>query len=172
MAETFTIRRRIEIDAAHRVPDHASKCFNLHGHRYVIEATMEGELRLSGDETGMVMDFGFLKGCMMSAIHDVCDHATIFWVMDPLFIALRETQENKEPFILYEIWDRLPGWKIYPIGEVPTAEQLARIWYYAVQDGITSHFDAVDRSGPPMIRPVLTEMRVWETPNCVAWYSP
>ena len=61
MKNTHLIRRRIEIDAGHRVPHHASKCCNLHGHRYVIEALCNGPLAEAGEQTGMVLDFGFLK---------------------------------------------------------------------------------------------------------------
>ena len=33
------ITRRLEFDAGHRIPDHASQCRHLHGHRYAIEVT-------------------------------------------------------------------------------------------------------------------------------------
>ncbi|MEE8246777.1 MAG: 6-carboxytetrahydropterin synthase, partial [Alphaproteobacteria bacterium] len=35
---TYTVTRRLEIDAGHRVMTHGSKCRHLHGHRYVVEA--------------------------------------------------------------------------------------------------------------------------------------
>ena len=34
----FIVRRQIGIDAGHRVMTHGSKCRNMHGHRYTIEA--------------------------------------------------------------------------------------------------------------------------------------
>ena len=45
--DTFEITREIGLDAAHRVPDHASKCFHIHGHRYTVFATVEGHLAKS-----------------------------------------------------------------------------------------------------------------------------
>ena len=37
------ITRRLEFDAGHRIPDHASQCRHLHGHRYALEITLSGE---------------------------------------------------------------------------------------------------------------------------------
>jgi 6-pyruvoyltetrahydropterin/6-carboxytetrahydropterin synthase len=36
------ITRRLEFDAGHRIPDHASQCRHLHGHRYALEITLSG----------------------------------------------------------------------------------------------------------------------------------
>ena len=38
------ITRRLEFDAGHRIPDHKSQCRHLHGHRYVIEITLSGQV--------------------------------------------------------------------------------------------------------------------------------
>ena len=79
----FEVTRRIEIDAGHRVTTHGSKCRNKHGHRYAIEAVVSSEhLGHRGGGKGMVVDFGFLKDCMMRAIHDPCDHAFMVWIED------------------------------------------------------------------------------------------
>ncbi|MED5305895.1 MAG: 6-carboxytetrahydropterin synthase, partial [Candidatus Thermoplasmatota archaeon] len=34
MQMTSRIRRWVETDTGHRVPNHKSKCRNMHGHRY------------------------------------------------------------------------------------------------------------------------------------------
>ncbi|MDP2056292.1 MAG: 6-carboxytetrahydropterin synthase, partial [Thiobacillus sp.] len=34
------ITRRLEFDAGHRIPNHASQCRHLHGHRYALEITL------------------------------------------------------------------------------------------------------------------------------------
>src|SRR5262245_21992536 len=88
MASTHTISRRIEIDAAHRVPGHTGKCRNLHGHRYLVEAVCAGELAEDGHEGGMVMDFAFLKEEMVAVIDAECDHAAMLWSADPLLATL------------------------------------------------------------------------------------
>ena len=41
---TTRIRRWIETDTGHRVPNHKSKCCHLHGHRYRWEAEIEGDV--------------------------------------------------------------------------------------------------------------------------------
>ena len=53
------IRRYVETDTGHRVPNHKSKCKHLHGHRYRFEAEIEGDVvDVSGvSDEGMLMDF-------------------------------------------------------------------------------------------------------------------
>jgi 6-pyruvoyltetrahydropterin/6-carboxytetrahydropterin synthase len=150
MSDTFTITRRIEIDAAHRVPHHGSKCYAIHGHRYVIEAKCAGPVIDSGEQRGMVMDFGFLKECMMDTIHDECDHGLILWHQDPIL----------DGILLEDTW-----WKLRLIDVVPTAENLAKIWYDQLQHAIKEFF--TQRHEPC---PKLVEVKVWETPNCSAVY--
>lgn len=153
MAQQFTITRRLEIDAAHRVPDHQSKCFNIHGHRYVIEATCAGDIIEAGEQKGMVMDFGFLKECMVKAIHDPCDHGAIFYKRDPMLEGIEAGVAT--------------GWKLFIIDCVPTAENLAKIWHEAVEQEIRRFFDSRLMSNRT---PELIGLTVWETPNCKAQY--
>lgn len=148
--EQFSIARRIEIDAAHRVPHHGSKCFNVHGHRYVIEATCTGDLIPEGEQTGMVMDFSFLKDCMIEAIHKPCDHGIIFWREDDIIMSIDTNSE---------------GWKVLLLPDVPTAENLAKYWYFKLRDEIRAWFRHRD-----LLIPTLASITVWETPNCKATY--
>lgn len=179
MTELHTITRRIEIDAGHRVPDHGSKCFNLHGHRYVIEAECTGPLATAGEQRGMVIDFGFLKKAMMECIHDLCDHRFIFAWWDGqcrrMFFGPKDDATNE--FLLQEnVRGSGGGWAFeyapepeekkvlyYVTDFSPTAENLARHWFKLLQDPVThlSHN-----------RAQLTAVRVHETPNCVAEYRP
>jgi len=154
--ERFAITRRIEIDAAHRVPHHRSKCFNVHGHRYVIEAKCAGECIKKGEQTGMVMDFGFLKECMMNTIHRHCDHGIILWENDPLYQQLLDSAEG---------FTATGFWKIRVIDSVPTAENLARVWYNELCEEIRRFFKDREDTAP-----VLMDVTVWETPNCKAIY--
>jgi len=140
----FRITRKIEIDAAHRVPDHASKCRHIHGHRYVIEATLEGCLAEQGEERGMVMDFGFLKDVMMESVHKACDHAMILWVDDPQFDQINAV-----------------GGKIYYVGNTSTVENLARRWFFMIRAGVTMHNLTMHNPAAQLVR-----IRVYETPNC------
>lgn len=152
----FTIMRKIEIDAAHRVPHHGSKCFKVHGHRYVIEATCSGPVIEGGEQTGMVMDFGFLKACMMEVIHDPCDHGIILWDMDPMLESMGLAYLGQEAF---------PWWKVFLMRQVPTAENLAKLWHAMLDESIGRFFE-----GTTDTRPKLVDVIVWETPNCKARY--
>lgn len=171
MSETFDITRRIEIDAAHRVPDHKSKCFNLHGHRYVVEATARGKLFTEGQQNGMVMDFGFLKSCMMAAIFDPCDHGLILWHRDKLVDTL-----TGGPQILSGVGGHVAynfgGVKLMVMRDVPTAENLAYLWAFLVQQEIYSWFALHAPNVLVGDIPLVAKLRVYETPNCVAEYMP
>ncbi|MDG1445657.1 MAG: 6-carboxytetrahydropterin synthase, partial [Methylophilaceae bacterium] len=50
------ITTRLEFDSGHRIPNHNSQCRNLHGHRYVIEITLNGDIvqNEQTSEDGMV----------------------------------------------------------------------------------------------------------------------
>ncbi|MEE8598088.1 MAG: 6-carboxytetrahydropterin synthase [Dehalococcoidales bacterium] len=148
----YTCTRQIEIDAAHRVPDHKSKCFNVHGHRYKIQATLSGDVIDDGRQTGMVMDFAFLKDLMMVVIHEPCDHAMIFYDKDPMYLDLNLYTE---------------GWKFYLMDEVPTAENLAARWYKLLRVAINEYWKEYE---PRRLAPSLIKVRVYETPNCWADY--
>jgi len=150
----FSCTRKIEIDAAHRVPDHGSKCFNLHGHRYVIEATVVGDVQPEGEQTGMVMDFGFLKKLMTRVIYDPCDHGTIFYVNDPMLKQCSYKEAKNE------------GWKIFTMDYVPTAENLAFVWGNMLNEAFILWWK--DHGNKNFSAPHLARLRVYETPNCWA----
>lgn len=153
---TYTeMSRRIEIDMGHRVPDHASKCRNIHGHRYVIEATVAGRLATEGEQNGMVLDFGFMKEIMLRRIHDPYDHALCLWGQDPV----------ADFFVRFDggpsAADLQMGFthKTVFVDVVPTAENLACIWFQTMQDDVIQATDG---------RAWLSSVKVWETPNGTA----
>ena len=80
----ITITRKLEFDAGHRIPDHRSQCRNLHGHRYVLEITLAGEVsRESGaSDNGMVMDFADVKALANEHLVSVWDHAFLVYEGD------------------------------------------------------------------------------------------
>jgi 6-pyruvoyltetrahydropterin/6-carboxytetrahydropterin synthase len=147
--ETHLITRRIGIDMGHRVPDHGSKCRNLHGHRYEIEATCEGPLADIGEQRGMVLDFGFLKSAMMDVIDAQFDHALCLSRYDPMLDSI--VDNVLKPFRQKHV--------IVPF--TPTAENLARHWFMLLTPKVHSRSDGRAR---------LTEVKVWETPNGTATY--
>lgn len=166
----YIVSREIGIDAGHRVTNHGSKCRHLHGHRYNIQAICEGSLFTAGEQEGMVLDFGFLKEEMMNEIHDPCDHGFLFWIHDELcWDMFRRDHHNFES----EVYDQVarhgaycgPGradTKICILPFVPTAENLARFWFTRLVPRVIARSDGTAR---------LVGMKVWETPNCWAFYG-
>jgi len=162
----FEITRQIGIDAGHRIPNHLSKCRNVHGHRYEIMATCRSdELVEGGNEEGMVMDFSFLKEEMMCAIDECCDHSFIissedksmintFGVSLSDVINVRNTGEG-------QLVDNEIKNKVYMIPFSPTAENLAKHWYGLLAKQIKKRTNGLAW---------LHKIVVYETPNSSATY--
>lgn len=106
--ENANCTRRLEFDAAHRVMRHESKCANLHGHRYVVDITVEADAL---DSVGRVVDFSVIKERMGKWIDEHLDHGTI----------VNREDEDLRAFC------EAHGWKVYAMDGNPTAENLARL---------------------------------------------
>ena len=116
-----SIRRWGETDTGHRIPNHKSKCRNLHGHRYRWEAELEGDVvtREGASEEGMLIDFGDVSKILEEHIHDVVDHAFIVYDND--------AEARRALSVMGERHKTL----VVPF--VPTAENLAR-WAFSIVD--------------------------------------
>lgn len=168
--EQHLVTREIGIDAGHRVTHHGSKCRNLHGHRYTIQATCKGPLFKEGEQEGMVVDFSFLKEIMLMEIDDYCDHAMVLWCKDPFVQVLLPDVTKDEiedcidtgyrSLVVTSCPNNLTG-KYYLVPFVPTAENLARHWFERMAGKIALR---------SMNKAELVNVKVWETPNCSAEY--
>lgn len=140
------ITRRLEFDAGHRIPDHASQCKHLHGHRYVIEITLTGDIiQAEGNPAnGMVMDFGDIKRIAKAHLVDQWDHA---------FLAYR----GDAPIV--DFLASLPDHKTVLLDAVPTAENLVIIAFRILDAQYSDSFGNHLR---------LERVRLYETPNCWA----
>ncbi|MCL2161164.1 MAG: 6-carboxytetrahydropterin synthase QueD [Betaproteobacteria bacterium] len=140
------ITRRLEFDAGHRIPDHASQCRHLHGHRYTIEISLEGRIvDAPGCTTnGMVMDFGEIKRIAWEKVVSQWDHAFLVW---------------REDTRVVEFLASLPDHKTVIFDRVPTAENLAAAAFRILD---AAYHDACGNS----LR--LERVRLFETPNCWA----
>lgn len=140
------ITRRLEFDAGHRIPDHASQCRHLHGHRYGLEITLSGEvIKADGAPVnGMVMDFADVKAIAKQHVVDVWDHAFLAYRGDTAVVSFLQS---------------MPGHKTVILDVVPTAENLAaeafRILDPLYRDSYGNHLR-------------LERVRLFETPNCWA----
>lgn len=173
--EKHLITREIGVDMGHRVTHHGSKCRNLHGHRYTIQATCEGPLFKEGEQQGMVLDFGFLKEEMMNEIDEPCDHGMCLWSQDSwanvlVFDYMTKEQEKEalakiicHDYVSIQINDKgdNTGGKYYIVPFVPTAENLAKHWFERLAPRVKERTDN---------QSTLKKIKVWETPNCSAEY--
>ena len=139
----YTVTKRFEFDAAHRLFGYEGKCKHLHGHHYVAEVTVKGPTL---DDLGMLTDFGVLKRCIGEWIDDWWDHNVLLSAHDPL----RETLLSKPSLNA----GRLP----YLVGNYqPTAEWMAKIL-----------FDTCRFILPPGVE--VDRVRIYETPDCWTEY--
>ncbi|MDR1424692.1 MAG: 6-carboxytetrahydropterin synthase QueD [Azoarcus sp.] len=140
------ITRRLEFDAGHRIPDHASQCRHLHGHRYALEISLVGGIidAPGKADNGMVMDFGEIKRIAREKVVDPWDHAFLAWRGDEQVVAFLAT---------------LPGHKTVTFDVVPTAENLAAEAFRILDAAFRDTFGNALR---------LERVRLFETPNCWA----
>ena len=144
------IRRWVETDTGHRVPNHKSRCKNMHGHRYRWEVELEGEVVTQGgsSDEGMLMDFCDVSEILNRHIHDLVDHAFIVYAGD-----------NEAIAALSQLGD---GHKTLIVPFVPTAENLAKWAYEQVEPHIKTSYGNALR---------LHAFHVRETPKSWATWS-
>jgi len=142
----LTITRKLEFDAGHRIPDHRSQCRNLHGHRYVLEITLCGDVveTEGAPDRGMVMDFADVKSLAMVHLVSRWDHAFLVYEGDT---RVREFLES------------MPDHKTIVLERVPTVENLAAIAFQTLAEVYDAHYGVNLR---------LQQVRLYETPNCWA----
>ncbi|WP_300440106.1 6-carboxytetrahydropterin synthase QueD [Zoogloea sp.] len=140
------ITRRLEFDAGHRIPDHASQCRHLHGHRYALEITLSGEvIETEGSPArGMLIDFGDVKAIAKQHIVDVWDHAFLAYRGDTAVV---------------DFLQAMPGHKTVLLDVIPTAENLAAEAFRILEPLYTGVYRDQLR---------LERVRLYETPNCWA----
>ena len=139
----FSVTKEVEFDMGQRVPNHKSKCANPHGHRYTVQATCRGDLvqESGASDEGMVLDFGDIKKALVECIHDKFDHSFTTYVGD---------REMEPVFALALTY----GWKWNLLTVIPTAENLAKLFFEILQRKL----------------PSLECVTVWETPTSSAQY--
>lgn len=143
------ITRKIEIDAGHRIPNHESKCFRFHGHRYVIECGVDDKVITEKGKSneGMVIDFSHLKAILESEIDAKFDHKFIYY----------ESDYEIYQFNMQEIIKKALGF--VSVKFIPTAENLAKHWYELVKPRLQERGIKIKY------------LKVWETPNSTATYE-
>jgi len=139
----LTITKRLEFDAGHRIPAHRSQCRNLHGHRYALEITLEGDVvdDPTSSDHGMLMDFSDVKAIAKEHLVDLWDHAFLVHADDTLVRSLL---------------DQIPGHKTVVLPRVPTAENLVEMAFEILNPLYTERFGHGLK---------LRRLRLYETPT-------
>ena len=143
-----SIRRWVETDTGHRVPNHSSKCRHIHGHRYRWEAEIQGDIiDVEGvSEQGMLIDFSAISSILNKYIHDIVDHAFLIYSGDTVMLdSLQSLGEEHRTVVM-------------PF--IPTAENLAKWAFEQVSPHISTEYGNRIR---------LVAMHVRETPK--SWAS-
>jgi len=145
------IRRWIETDTGHRVPNHNSMCKNIHGHRYRWEAELEGDVVFTNgvSDEGMLMDFSDISKLLTKYIHDIVDHSFIVYEQDQEAISALNMMHE--------------GHRTIVVPFIPTAENLAK-WAF---EQIDPHVKSVYGNSL-----ALKSFHVRETPKSSATWSP
>jgi 6-pyruvoyltetrahydropterin/6-carboxytetrahydropterin synthase len=68
------VKAAFDFEAAHRLPHHAGKCRELHGHSYHLVVTVD---RPVVPESGMAIDFADLKKIVRESVVDPLDHTYV-----------------------------------------------------------------------------------------------
>ncbi len=159
----YSITRRLEFDAGHRVYGHEGKCSSCHGHRYSVELTCRPGTGHGLDDIGRVVDFSVIKDVVGSWIDETFDHGMILFKDDPLTKIWELFGQNLATHVeVYPITNAVGDvgtQKYYIMDENPTAENIAELIYHKANELLAGHYIWVEK------------VVVHETPNCRAEYS-
>lgn len=136
-----TVERHFELDAGHRLANHSYKCQNLHGHRYIFDIEVKGEV---SDYSGMLMDFSNIKKPIMEAF----DHNTL----------LNEEDEIVGDKGVVEFIEEHQEKEIYLMDREPSVENIA-------DESAKLIFEAMTEDERQRIESLSFE--AYETPNCM-----
>ena len=144
------ITRKIEFDAGHRIPDHRSLCRNVHGHRYILEVTVEGDLntKAGASDSGMVVDFGELKQMMVKTIDAKWDHSFLVYEGDKVALKALKLFGPKHRTVVLPV--------------IPTVENLVGLIAEQLEEAMRKR---------KITAYELYRVKLWETPNCYAEWT-
>lgn len=141
------ITKIIERDMWHRVPNHSSKCRNLHWHRYKAYITLSWDViwEKGISDEWMVIDFSHIKQISQNFIDTELDHWYMFQVWDPIWEKVKELDM-----------------KYMEVEFVPTAENIAKFLF----DKLEWKFDDIYWTNLK-----LDSIKLYETPTSYVIYN-
>ena len=74
-----TVTKQFRFEACHNLPYYEGACHNLHGHSYLLEVTVGGNIikDTKNPKCGMIMDFKDLKQIVNENVVDKLDHSNL-----------------------------------------------------------------------------------------------
>lgn len=152
----LTVVKQFKWAMAHRLLHHDGLCSNNHGHTYMMEVGVVGEMQTVRKKEGMILDFKDLKELVQEEIIDKLDHATMVWEQDKSMIEFLERDKQKHVVVSYR----------------PTAENMAKDFYQILKYRFgQSTKDLLTGATIPRKNGKLKFIRVWETDTSYAEYS-
>lgn len=121
LLQKAVVRKKLSFDAAHFLEDHPGKCKNLHGGRYDIWVSVEDYI---DPDTGMVIDFTYLKEVVKTYIVDRLDHNCIN--MEVPELRWRSTTELISIWVWSVLIEFIPGLREIEIYETPDSSCMYR----------------------------------------------
>lgn len=98
----YTLTVKSDFAAAHRLREYDGNCERLHGHNWLVEASVSCETL---DASGMAVDFRVIKGALRDVL-ETLDHAYLNDV--PPFSEINPSSENIARHIFEELELRMP----------------------------------------------------------------
>jgi 6-pyruvoyl tetrahydropterin synthase/QueD family protein len=102
--ENFILTKRVIFDSSHFLDEYNGKCSNLHGGRYELYVSVKGAIN---PDTGMVLDYGYMKTILDKYIVNEFDHHCLNYVDEGL--CWRSTTELLCLYIWKVLIEFFPG---------------------------------------------------------------
>lgn len=115
----WVLRKNFRFEAAHHLPHHGGKCFQVHGHSWVGQVEVAGDsLHTAGGATGMLMDYMDITLALLPLIEGHLDHKDL-----NVSTGLESpTSENIARYVYDWLAPRLSGLVAVTIRETCTCE--------------------------------------------------
>lgn len=142
------ITKTIEWEMGHRIPNHDSKCRNLHGHHYKLDLSLSGPINSDkgSSSEGMVIDFGEIKKLLLTTIYDALDHSFMIYEHDNVMRSFFKNYDHE-------------NFKVIIVPFIPSVENISQWSYNQIIHLIPQSLN-------------IENIRVYETPSSWADFTP
>lgn len=111
----FEIKKQMYFSAAHHLLNYDGECENQHGHNWMVEAYVKGNIL---DKSNILVDYKVLKQSMKQVL-DYLDHQDINSL--PEFDGISPSSEILAQFIFTRLKEQFPQLSKVSVWETPTS---------------------------------------------------